>query len=260
MGADHSFSVLTMNLRFGLAKDGENCWENRKKSLALLLGDRQMDFMAFQEANGFQVDFIREILNGPGVIGQRMPAPDFWQNNVIFFSPCWECLQYEHFFLSPTPFIPSRSRKSRWPRQCTIGLFKKENRKLICINTHFDFSAEVRVESAGIILERANRFSEKIPCILMGDFNTTPSSACYRVFTRADSSGKPENGRFQNIFSRPYPGTYHGFTGRSTGKHIDWILYRGGLKPIKQGIIKKAYGNVYPSDHFPLFSVFGWDA
>ncbi|MBU4317163.1 MAG: endonuclease/exonuclease/phosphatase family protein [Proteobacteria bacterium] len=254
------FSVLSLNLRFGLADDGPNSWPFRQKAYPLLLKQYQSDFICFQEANDFQIDFLGSLLTGYKFIGQRENTPKFWQSDVIFYSSAWECLQKEHFFLSDTPEIPSKFKESRWPRQCTLGWFEKENRQLICVNTHFDFDSEVQVKSAELILERLSAYPAHVPVILTGDYNSDPSSACFQVFT-AGKAGKTLSisSPFQNTFPRPFPGTYHGFTGKSQGGHIDWILYKGPISLIHSQIIPNDFKGRYPSDHFPLRAVFDFE-
>lgn len=254
-----TLSVFTLNLRFGLADDGPNNWEFRKKGFPILLNEFLSDFMAFQEANDFQGDFLKTILKDHHNIGKRKPSPRFWQNNLIFYKDIWQCITWEHFYLSPTPDIPSRSPKSKWPRQCTIGLFKRNNRRLIMINTHFDFDEQIQVESAGYIMERLLKFPPDIPAILVGDFNCKPSQACHKVFTgeyQDISDTAADIQFFKPVFSEPYSGTHHGFSGQAGDNQIDWIMYRGNLKPVKWGIIRDKFAGLYPSDHFPLYAVF----
>ena len=169
-------SVLTLNLRFGLASDGPNSWMYRKDYCPLFFEKYSKDFIGLQEVNDFQTDFINEVLTDYNFIGKRSPAPSFWQNNIIFYKKPWECIYYEHFFLSPTPIIPSRLRNSRWPRQCTVGMFKNNGRELIFVNTHFDFNTLVQLESTKIILKRLAQLPSELPAIIVGDFNSTPSS------------------------------------------------------------------------------------
>ncbi len=254
------FSVLTLNLRFGLADDGPNNWQHRKQYFPSLLKKYRTDFMGFQEANDFQVDFLKEILMEYGYIGQRSPAPLFWQNNIIFYKNTWSCMFQEHFFLSPTPTIPSRFRKSRWPRQCTVGMFKNETHQLICINTHFDFDESVQIESAKLIMERLARLPSHVPAILMGDFNSAPFTPCQYIFIGNNQTSNSKGGFFKNTFNRPFPGTHHDFTGKDSGDHIDWILYRGNISQIEHKVIRDTFNGRYPSDHFPLVATFKWQA
>ncbi len=252
------FSVLTLNLRFGLADDGSNSWRYRKQCYPSLLEKYRADFIGFQEANDFQVNFLKKILTEYEFIGQRSPSPPFWQNNIIFYKKTWTCILQEHFFLSPTPTIPSRFRESLWPRQCTAGVFKYDNHRLICINTHFDFDVSVQVESAKLIMERQSRLPSDVPAILMGDFNAPPFSPCQNIFTGEHQKPNSKECFFKNTFKKPFPGTYHGFTGEENGDHIDWILYRGRISQTEQKVIRDTFDGLYPSDHFPLFATFKW--
>ncbi len=260
---DNIFSILTLNLRFGLANDGPNNWVYREKAFPSLLNQYSSDFMGFQEANDFQTDFLKNILTDYDLIGVRTPASAFWQNNLIFYKKDWKCIYSKHFFLSPTPDIPSRSVKSRWPRQCTIGIFENKNHAVICINTHFDFEESVQAESAEIIMKHLKELPSNIPVILTGDFNALPYSSCYKVFTGKYSDNSPapfseENKRiyFKNAFTSPFPATFHGFTGKSGGNHIDWILYHGEITLKNAYVIHEKFNGIYPSDHFPVYAVF----
>ena len=253
-----SFTVVSFNLRFGLSDDGANSWRYRKEGVAELLMSYEADFIGLQEANDFQIDFVDSVLADYSYIGRRTPAPPFWQNNVIFYHSKWQCVLQNHFYLSPTPQIPSRFRDSQWPRQCTIGLFEKDLRQLICINTHFDFKPLVQCKSARFIMDLTSQLPSNSSVILTGDFNATPGSDCYKMFTGdkvQKSEGMPY---FSNVFSEPYPGTYHGFSGGCEGECIDWILYRGAIIPVRCDIIRSTFNDGYPSDHYPIYATFKW--
>jgi endonuclease/exonuclease/phosphatase family metal-dependent hydrolase len=53
-------------------------------------------------------------------------------------------------------------------------------------------------------------------------------------------------------------GTFHGFSGNPGKSRIDWILFRGQLKPVSVETITTNADNRYPSDHFPVMTVFEW--
>jgi endonuclease/exonuclease/phosphatase family metal-dependent hydrolase len=252
-------SVLSLNLRFGLADDGANSWQYRKKSIAKLLGKYRTDFFCFQEANDFQTEYLSGILSEYQFIGRRSPSPSFWQNNIIFFKKTWTCLVKDHFFLSPTPEMPSRFYKSLWPRQCTLGIFRKNAHRLLCVNTHFDFKESVQVESAKLVMKRLSGHPNDVPVILTGDFNTAPPSPCYEVFTGNHRKSVRKTIYFNDAFHPPFPGTHHGFTGNTGGDHIDWILYRGRIVPKDCKVIQDTIDGVYPSDHFPLYATFEYE-
>jgi endonuclease/exonuclease/phosphatase family metal-dependent hydrolase len=252
-------SVMTLNLRFGLASDGPNNWRYRKKCFPSLFEKYRADFIGLQEANDFQIDFLNNILTEYDFIGKRSPSPPFWQNNIIFLKKTWTCIYQEHFFLSPTPKIPSRFPESLWPRQCTIGMFKKSSRTIICVNTHFDFDVTVQTESAKLIMTRLSHLPSHVPVILVGDFNALPQSPCYNIFTGQGQKLKAKESCFLNVFKKPFPGTQHSFTGDPNGDHIDWILYRGRIVNIDYMVIRDTIHGLYPSDHFPMYATFQWE-
>ena len=248
------FIIFDLNLRFGLADDGPNSWEYRRECYPLLLSRFPADFYTFQEANDFQIKYLKTLLPEHGLIGQRSPAPPFWQNNVIFAHRAWRCRHQAHFFLSVTPNIPSRQRLSRWPRQCTMGTFTKEGRTLTVVTTHFDFDAQVQRQSAAIIIDHLNRLPDRAPVILSGDFNTTPQADWYHLLSQTTEAKIG----FKNVFTPPYPGTHHKFSGDPGEDHIDWILYRGEVVNDQRQVITDRFRRRYPSDHFPLLAGFHW--
>ncbi len=238
-----------------MAEDGPHNWIHRKKIFPELLARQPADFYCFQEANDFQIDFLKDILRDYRFIGQRRPAPEFWQNNIIFYHHRWECTFSDLFFLSPTPSVPSRFIKSKWPRQCTLGEFHNASHGLVCINTHFDFDPQVQSDSAKLILHRIASFPRTLPVIVCGDFNSNPQGPAHNLFTQSDA---PSPNSFKNIFSPPFPGTHHGFTGDLQGEHIDWILYRGKIVKQAAAVISTGFNGTFPSDHFPVIATFSW--
>lgn len=245
--------VFCLNLRFGLADDGSNSWQHRKQIYPQLLKRYSSDFYGFQEANDFQITYLQNLLDGGWhVIGQRIPAPDDWQNNVIFHHRRWTCLDHQHFYLSDTPDVPSKFKASQWPRQCTMGTFQWDRRRLTVINTHFDFKPEVQRQSAVLILRRLAQLAPRWPVILMGDLNGGPESSCLSELT------SPPNG-FKSALWPPVMGTHHEFGGVAQGDPIDWILYRGAIEKRDSRIVTFASHGRYPSDHFPLNATFRFE-
>lgn len=241
------FSVMTMNLRFGLADDGENGWCRRKKRVERFLERHQADFMGFQEINHFQAGFLQRRLAGHHHIGWHNPACQWWQSNMIFFRQSWRCLDRRHFFLSRTPDRQSKMTGSKWPRQCVMGIFESGNTRLLAVNTHFDFDAHVQEKSAHLVLGFISNMDKTLPVVITGDFNAPPGSKAWQVFQ--------ENG-FQEVYQDAPRGTFHGFSGCNTRRHIDWILFRGRLERVKRDILSDAFDGRFPSDHYPVKAVF----
>jgi len=247
---------MTLNLRFGLAADGANGWQHRKKLLPHLFALHPADFIACQEANDFQVQDLTAILDGYHLIGLRRPAPSFWQNNVIFAKKAWRIRDWEHFYLSRTPSIPSRRRDSRWPRQCTMGTFEKSCQRITCINTHFDFEEPAQVFSAKLIRKRWQQRSNPLPAVLLGDFNAPMDSSHFRILSKQSVAHNGICLGFKSAFDRNPGGTYHGFTGEPGDDCIDWILHTDGIQVRNARIITDHVDGAYYSDHFPVVAEF----
>jgi len=242
-----SLTIMTMNMRFGLARDGKNGWLYRKSLVEKLLAQYPADIMGFQELNHFQMGFLQRQLKNHGFIGWHNPAVSWWQSNSIFFCSDICCLQQKHYFISHTPDVQSKLPGSKWPRQCVMGLFQIHGHRVIIGNTHFDFEESVQEESARLVISFLDDFPRKTPVIITGDFNAAPGSAAYQRFQTAG---------FSEVFENRYGTTFHGFKGHNTGRHIDWILYRGPLTISDKKIIMDLFDNRFPSDHYPVIARF----
>ncbi|MCW7753616.1 endonuclease/exonuclease/phosphatase family protein [Desulfobotulus sp. H1] len=240
------FSVITMNLRFGLADDGENSWRQRKKIYPDFLQRFRADIFCFQEANDFQVDFLKELLPDYQVLGCREGAPEQWQHNPVFVSSAFTVAGSRHFFLSDTPDVESRFEGSRWPRQGVLVQLDSSAGRFAVLNTHFDFAEDVQVKSAALMLSLLRMNPENLPVLLAGDLNAGPCSAALELLTGGGEQ------RFRNPFGADFPPTFHGFTGRGRGDQIDWILVSGPLEVKGMDRLDVSLGGLYPSDHFPV--------
>ncbi|SCX76676.1 endonuclease/exonuclease/phosphatase family protein [Desulfoluna spongiiphila] len=237
------FSVMSINLRFGLADDGDNAWEHRRKAYGPLFTATCPDFIGMQEANNFQTRYLAQLLRDYRFVGVRNPSPSTWQNNLIFYRKEWTCLRHTHCFLSDTPHEVSQLEGSRWPRQCVIGEFEREEERVVCVTTHFDFDEKVQAQSADLLMGFLEDFPGDVPMVITGDFNAPPESLAHAAF---------QSGGFKDSFAGEHSSTFHGFTGNDLGKHIDWILYKGKLKVMDAKVIKHPFEGIYPSDHYPV--------
>jgi endonuclease/exonuclease/phosphatase family metal-dependent hydrolase len=240
-------TAMTMNLRFGLADDGDNSWQNRKQLCADVLKRYSPNFLGVQESNHFQTRFLIQTLMDHHFIGWHNLDNERWQSNLIFYHNTWKCLKSRHYFLSPTPDVESALPGSKWPRQCVIGLFQRAFYTIIVANTHFDFAESVQQKSAALVIRFLSEFPNDCPVIITGDFNSNPGSKAHDCFYT--------NG-FCEVFDNQHSTTFHNFTGKTTGDHIDWILYRGNIKIVQKKIITDAFFGRYLSDHYPVMAGF----
>lgn len=247
------FSVMTFNIRFGLAPDFNNPWEKRKESVIKIITEKDPDFIGIQEVNDFQLKYLTDNLKDYNVTGLYRKNDPNWQEIPIFYKKDWENILSEHFFLSDTPYKESKFNDSQWPRQAVTGLFAKKGEIVSVTNTHFDFKDNVQVKSADLIRHKLSCINSKIPKVLCGDFNADPTGKCYHQFI---FKNPPD---FKDPFETAQSATFHGFTGVPNTGRIDWILYSGDLHPVSGKIIEYCENGRYPSDHFPVFVNFSFN-
>ena len=94
---DGMFSVMTLNIRFGLADDGDNSWRFRKDCFPTLFQKYRPDILALQEVNDFQLDFLKDVLSEYGHIGRRLPLKRLYTSGVGLrkkWAACTSCQDF----------------------------------------------------------------------------------------------------------------------------------------------------------------------
>ena len=242
--------VMTVNLRYDNPTDGPNQWCFRKKSLATLIEEINPDVFGSQEGWEEQLNELKTLLPQ---YKYYVSAPE-WNRKRMF--PCvWvrkdiDIRESNTLWLSPTPVIPfSKVSGSIFPRSTTYVIAKKDNCPFLFVNTHLDLaSEEVRLNQTIILLREIEKINHKFyPVILVGDFNTTPTSPIYTVLTE----------KFIDVWKyleTSEEDTFHGFTGKGMRGRIDWILVSSEVIIKKAKILKQTPFSIYPSDHFPVMA------
>ena len=252
--------VMSFNIRYGNAKDGENHWDKRKDTVVQVFRDVSADFVGGQEALPFQIEYIREVLGDQYAVLYRTREVDeaAGEASPIFYrGDRWQLDRGAHgtFWLSDTPEQPgSTTWGNRLPRIVTWGRFidRRTGRAVYVYNTHFDHqSQESRVQAAGLMLQRMrDRGHKDEPIIVMGDFNAgedNPASVRLR-------QGPPE---LVDTFRVVHPeatqvGTFGGFKGGRDGQKIDHIYVEPGVKVKSAEILHQQVNGRWPSDHYPV--------
>lgn len=252
--------VLSFNIRYGTAPDGENAWPLRRHLVIDILEAEPWDFVGLQEALRFQIDELARALPRFAWIGKGRDEGDEDGEHVpiLFREERWRLLAEEHFWLSDTPEVPgSRSWGNRLPRMVTAGHFEEKGsgRRLWVFNTHFDHQSQVsREQSARLLAARIAARKPADPVVLLGDLNAGENNPAVRYL----SGDVPESPiALRDSFRVLYPdaadvGTFHGFRGGSKGDKIDYVFVGRGIKVISAAILRTAVGGRYPSDHYPV--------
>jgi len=260
--------VMSYNIRYGTAPDGEDHWERRKEFLVATIRAFSPDLLGTQETLSFQRDYLAEHMPEYEVLGVgREDGKERGEMMAVFWrKDRFEVIDSGHFWLSETPEIPgSKSWDSSLPRMVTWVKLRdrvaESKPPIVWFNTHFDHrGAVVRRESARLIRRKLEELGKGCSLIIAGDFNAGESSEPYRILF-----GMSEDGRLSPVvdtFRVAFPvrgaeeGTLSGFDVRNvTGPRIDWIACSRDWTVVKAGIDRTARDGRTPSDHFAVYAV-----
>ncbi|MEK7831690.1 MAG: endonuclease/exonuclease/phosphatase family protein [Acidobacteriota bacterium] len=259
--------VMSYNIRYGTAKDGDNHWDKRKDFLIETIKAFNPDLLGTQETLGFQRDFLAEKLNGYEVFGVgRDDGKEAGEMTALYFKRArFEKLDGGHFWLSE---IPDKPGSKSWDTSLTrmvswVKLRDKLQPKakpLMFFNTHFDHRGEqARVESAKLIRRKIAEAANTCRVIVTGDFNAGEDSPPYQAFF-GSADGKSSTVR--DAFRIAHPkreaneGTFSAFKSEATtGPRIDWIGVSAEWVVLKSEIDRTAREGRSPSDHFAVTAV-----
>ncbi len=164
------------------------------------------------------------------------------------------------FWLSETPETPSKDWGSAHLRICTWAHLVDQDTEqpLYVYNTHLDDGSKTaRENGARLIMKHIRGQTLRAPVILLGDFNAPENSDVISYVKGTEPLTDPTSVRAVDSFRILHPkrnnvGTYHGFTGQSSGPKIDYIFVTPGIRILEASILKTNRNGRYPSDHFPV--------
>lgn len=268
-----SLRLMSFNIRYATAPDGENAWEHRRDLLLETIEAANPDLLGTQECLQVQAEFLRAGLPGMGFVGVgRDDGRQAGEMCAIFYrAERFEKLDEGHFWLSETP---EAAGSKSWDAALTriaswVRLRDRANgRAFVFIDTHFDHEGAVaRRESAGLLARKAQEIAGDLPVLLTGDFNADADPLAdgpYRILLGVGGPAGPESMRFADTYRTAHPrrekgeGTFCAFTGDTSGARIDWILASIGWKQLEASIDRTQRAGRYPSDHFPVTAVVAW--
>jgi len=262
-------SVMSFNIRYGMADDGPNHWDKRKELVFDVLRKHRPDVVGLQEALGFQIDEVCKALPQYAMIGGgRDDGKTKGEYSAILYRrERFEVEQSGTFWLSDTPEVPgSITWGNACTRICTWARFveAKTGRAFYHYNLHLDhISQPSREKSVVLLAERIRNRKRPEPLVVTGDFNAGENNpAILFLKGKATVPGK-DSANVENpvpmvdTFRVLHPdandvGTFHNFKGDRTGDKIDFVLTTSDVQALDAQIIRDAADGRYPSDHFPV--------
>src|SRR6056297_3048996 len=118
---DAALRVMSFNIRYGSANDGDNHWKTRDSFVIDVIRDFNPDLLGTQETLGFQAKYLQGQLPEMVYVGTSRDAnPDGEQCGILYRKDRFEQLEAGQFWLSDTPLVKfSKSWDSSLPRIAT---------------------------------------------------------------------------------------------------------------------------------------------
>ena len=259
----HELRVMTFNIRYGSAPDGENHWSKRRQMVFDLIARNRPDVVGLQEALRFQIVEILAAAPGYETFGVgREDGKQLGEHSAVLYrTERLAVLEQGDFWFSDTPEVPgSKTWGNQITRVCSWARFKDQvsGKGFYLYNLHLDhISQPSREKSAVLLMERVSRRSTGEPVILTGDFNSGESNPALRYVKgeAAIERAPPSQVAFRDTFRVLYPdatevGTFHAFKGTRSGDKIDHILISPSIEVREAAILRDEEAGRYPSDHF----------
>lgn len=263
-----TLGVMSFNIRYGTAADGVNSWLNRSDLVVAVIREHAPTVLALQEALRFQLDALTAALPSYGEIGvgrdDGMERGEYAA--ILYDRNRLRTTQHGTFWLSDTPDAPgSTSWGNRITRICTWAHFEDlaTGDGFYVFNVHLDHESQPsRERSVQLIADRLSALPNVDPLIVLGDFNAGEDNPAFRYLVGEVSpsdafSTAPPSPALIDTFRRARPhasavGTFHGFSGDSSGAKIDAILVSAQWTVLDAAIVRRQRNGRYPSDHFPV--------
>ncbi|HUU82507.1 MAG TPA: endonuclease/exonuclease/phosphatase family protein [Phycisphaerae bacterium] len=261
--------VMTFNIRYGAADDGENHWDKRRDLVFAVFADHRPDVAGLQEALVWQIDQIRAARPRYGSIGvgrdDGKEKGEFCP--ILYRTDSFDVTHHGTFWLSDTPETPgSRSWGNPLPRICTWARLteKRTGRSFYIYNLHLSHvSQPSRERSVDLLARRINDRRPQDPVIVTGDFNAGEANPAIRflkgepVAPTASHQPAVAPPALVDSFRVRHPdvgeaGTFNAFRGRTDGDKIDYVFVQREARVLDAAIIRDHRDGRYPSDHFPV--------
>ena len=257
--------VMSFNIRYGTARDGENAWPKRSELVFRVMRDGEADVIGLQEALKFQLDEVLEALPTYGFVGvgrsDGVAAGEYAA--ILYRRERIEVVEQGTFWFSETPDEPgSTSYGNSIPRICTWARFRdRTNGELFHFcNVHFDHQSQPsREKSAEMLRAHVEQRADGEPVIVMGDFNAGETNKAMRILRGAGDTRLVDTFRAIHADDEN-DGTFNGFTGKTDGERIDSILVDPSWTIEGAEIDHTNDEGRWPSDHCPVTATLRWPA
>lgn len=233
------FKVMSYNIRYGLADDGEDCWVHRRESLLRLVQEINPDILGVQEALFEQVRELSATL--PNHFSYGVGRDDgkesgeycalFVRHPIVASQTVW---------ISAEPHVAGTiGPGASLPRVISVLDLDLDGETMRVVNTHLDHESQPARELGSKMIDQLDAD------VVIGDFNCGARDTPISFLVQGGLSlARPEGGAL---------GTYNGFDPTIDGEEIDFVLCSRRLDVVRCWIDRtlRPDGGT-PSDHYPV--------
>lgn len=244
--APETVRIMSFNVR-----DGEF---DRQSIVPQVISDYYPDSVGLQECEGTWYLTLQTYLDDYEIlgVGRLTGTPLLGESTAIMYrKDKYRVVDWDTFWLSETPSIPSIGWDAKHHRTCTWAILenRKTGERYAHVNTHLDHvGAEARTKGLELVMKKAASFD--MPVVVTGDFNFPKGSDLYKQLTSGaltDVSAIAETAD-SGI-------TCHGYKDVVEGNPIDFILVNEKITDVKSyNIMREKYNDMFVSDHYPIYS------
>jgi len=270
---DLELRIMSFNIRYGSANDGENHWKNRKEMVSDVIRKHPSDVVGLQEALRFQMDSIREDLPVYGEIGvaREDGNNEGEYSSILYRTDRFGVGESGTFWFSDMPEVAG---SNTWGNACVricswARLIETSTGKAFYMyNLHLDHvSQPSREKSAVLLAERIKNRRYKEPFVVTGDFNAGENNPVITYLKGQIAVEGPDGSKAKtpapmvDTFRVLHPDvkdvrTGHGFRGTRQGNKIDYVFVPPATKVVEARILYDNVDGRYPSDHYPVDAKF----
>ncbi|MCA9596575.1 MAG: endonuclease/exonuclease/phosphatase family protein [Myxococcales bacterium] len=257
-------TVMTFNVMCSICGSSDfDPWEKRLAYFGDIFERYDPDLVGIQELTpiGDEVAQVQAELSGHSAVyfapEDALPYPDA---TIFYRTSRYELLDSGEYWLSPTPDVANSTGFSP-PQLARLVVWahfedKAGGRDLYFATTHFDNNSPSQEKSAPLVKQRTLDWQAQYPAIVVGDFNSKPSSTAFQILT-SDSDGfafvdSQSLAEEWSAVSNQDPTPSYDLTDRIdhiflAGQDVSWTV-----KEWHPDLSVYGDKNRYPSDHFPI--------
>lgn len=193
VGPPTAFGVMTFNVLCSFCDGSYDPWAERLGHFDDIFERYEPDLIGLQEISfESEVTQFLELLPGfaSSYFGQEEGVVGYPDATILYRTNRFRLLSRGDYWLSPTPDVASSkgfaASGNQLPRLVTwVELLDLESgREIYFASTHVDNNTPSQELSAPLILERTAPWQERVPAVVIGDFNSQTDDRAFEILTQ----------------------------------------------------------------------------